>query len=160
MKITSMRAAVVTAHGCAGGSVEVRRVPLVAPPPGWVTVRLRAAGLNRLDAMMLGDAGPGEEGAIFGSDGAGVVAEIGQDPRWAALPLAVGDSVVICPSLHWGASPTAPSDDYEILGSPTSGTHAEYVCVPAENLHPDRATSPSSRRPPYRWPPSPRGGRW
>ena len=123
-------------------------------------MRLRAAGLNRLDAMMLGDAGAGEEGSIFGSDGAGVVSEIGQAPRWAWSPLAVGDSVIICPSLHWGASPTAPSDDFEILGSPTSGTHAEYVCVPAENLHPKPTTSPSSRRPPYRWRPSPRGGRW
>ena len=53
---TSMRAAVVTRHGSAFSPVEVRRVPLVGPRPGWVNVRLRAAGLNRLDAMMLGDA--------------------------------------------------------------------------------------------------------
>ncbi|WP_392545287.1 zinc-binding alcohol dehydrogenase family protein [Oryzobacter telluris] len=136
MKASRMRAAVVTTRGSAPGSVEVRRVPLLRPRPGWVTVRLRAAGLNRLDAMMLEVAGAGEQGAIFGSDGAGVVAEIGHDPRWAVSPLGVGDCVVICPSLYWGASRAAPSDEYEILGSPTSGTHAEYVCVPAENLHP------------------------
>jgi zinc-binding alcohol dehydrogenase/oxidoreductase len=133
---TSMRAAVVVPQGSDTALVQIRRVPIPRPRPGWVTVRLRAAGLNRLDAMMLAEAGVGEEGAIFGSDGAGVIAEIGADPRWVGAPLAPGASVIICPSLYWGTSPVAPSDDYEILGSPTAGTHAEYVSVPAENLHP------------------------
>jgi NADPH:quinone reductase-like Zn-dependent oxidoreductase len=93
------------------------------------------ASLNRLDAMMLERRTTEAPGAIFGSDGAGVVHELGPDVPGSS-GWAVGDPVVISPSLHWGADERFPSPAYEILGSPTHGTHAEYVAVPAANLHP------------------------
>jgi NADPH:quinone reductase-like Zn-dependent oxidoreductase len=54
----------------------------------------------------------------------------------AGLGIEVGAEVVISPSLFWGASDVAPDERYEILGSPTNGTHAEYVAVPAANVYP------------------------
>jgi len=38
--------------------------------------------------------------------------------------VAVGDEVIISPSLYWGSDERVPGPDYEILGSPTHGTHA------------------------------------
>lgn len=114
--------------------VEVRELPTPRPRDHWVTVRLRNAGLNRLDAMLLEDRHLENENAVFGADGAGTISELG-----AALEdrpgLSVGDPVIISPSLFWGSSPAAPGDYYEILGSPTNGTHAEYVTVPAANVY-------------------------
>jgi NADPH:quinone reductase-like Zn-dependent oxidoreductase len=109
-----------------------------APSPhargDWVVVRLECASLNRLDAMMLKHRTSEAPGAIFGSDGAGVVHELGPDVPTSA-GWAVGDHVIVSPSLHWGPDERCPAPEYEILGSPTHGTHAEYVAVPAANLH-------------------------
>ena len=129
-----MKAAVVS-HDPSTPPVVVRDVPMPAPAPHWVVVRLRRAALNRLDAMLLGDRSSLTAGSILGSDGAGVIASVGSalaaDPRFSA-----GDAVVISPSLFWGQDEAGPSEDFEILGSPTDGTHAEYVTVPAANVFP------------------------
>ncbi len=102
------------------------------PPDGWALVRLKRAALNRLDAMMLQDRADLPGPSILGSDGAGVVAGLGTGVQGVR----VGDEVVISPSLFWGGRPEGPGEHYEILGSPTHGTHAEMVVVPAENLVP------------------------
>lgn len=127
-----MRAAVV-GHRLADPPVAVRNVPTPAPAPGWVLVRLHAAALNRLDAMLLGNRQAEAPGTIFGADGAGTVVAVGPGCS-AAEAVQVGDEVIISPSLFWGDDPRYPSDDYEILGSPTHGTHAEFVVVPAQNV--------------------------
>lgn len=124
-----MRAAVVS-NDPATSTLSVVDWPDPSVPPGWALVELRRASLNRLDLMMVQDRadlpGPG----ILGSDGAGVVAGLGT----GVTGLAVGDEVVISPSLFWGDRQSAPGPAYEILGSPTHGTHAELVVVPAENV--------------------------
>ena len=128
-----MRAAVV---GTEPQEPPVRVMDVARPRASgdWVVVRLERASLNRLDAMMLEQRTSEAPGSIFGSDGAGVVHELGPDvptsTGWAA-----GDHVIVSPSLHWGLDERFPSPEYEILGSPTHGTHAEYVAVPAANLH-------------------------
>jgi NADPH:quinone reductase-like Zn-dependent oxidoreductase len=48
----------------------------------------------------------------------------------------LGKAVVINPSLYWGDREDAPSHQFQILGNPTSGTYAEYIVVPGENLAP------------------------
>jgi zinc-binding alcohol dehydrogenase/oxidoreductase len=119
--------------------VAVRTVDMPALRPYWALVRVHHAALNRLDAMMIANRSDQPPGAVFGSDGAGVVVELGPafTPALPQVPgVAVGAEVVISPSLLWGADPTAPGERYEILGSPTRGTHAEYVTVPAANLFP------------------------
>lgn len=128
-----MRAAVTNVDPSAA-PVEVREVPRPVPAPGWAVVRLERAALNRLDAMLLSARTNEAPGTIFGADGAGVVEEV--DAQASGTTIAVGDEVIISPSLFWGDAEHAPGDQYEILGSPTNGTHAELVAVPAGNLHP------------------------
>ena len=115
--------------------LTINEVPVPVPRPHWVTVRLEAAALNRLDAMMLAHREDEAPGTIYGSDGAGVIVELGESLTPSA-DLSLGTEVVISPSLFWGTSNVAPSGSYEILGSPTHGTHAEYVTVPAANVYP------------------------
>ena len=115
--------------------VRVMDVPRPHASGDWSVVRLERASLNRLDAMMLERRSAEAPGAIFGSDGAGVIHELGPDVPPSA-GWTVGDHVILSPSLHWGQDERFPSDEYEILGSPTHGTHAEYVAVPAANLYP------------------------
>ncbi len=43
---------------------------------------------------------------------------------------------MIDPALHWGDDERAASAEFDILGSPTEGTFAERVVVPAANVHP------------------------
>jgi len=126
-----MKAAVVETDPTAP-PMDVREVPNPQPTRDMVVVRVQRAALNRLDAMMLENRTEEAPGTIFGSDGAGSVTAIGPDAR---TDIAVGDSVVISPSLYWGPDERIPGPDYEILGSPTHGTHAEYVAVPAANVH-------------------------
>lgn len=124
-----MRAAVVSSDPTRE-ALSVTDWPDPVPPDGWALVRLKRAALNRLDAMMLEDRAELPGPSILGSDGAGVVEGLGPGVRGIHL----GDEVLISPSLFWGAQPHAPGERYEILGSPTHGTHAEMVVVPAENI--------------------------
>lgn len=126
-----MRAAVVGTDPTAP-PLDVRDVPDPEANGDRVVVRLKRAALNRLDAMMLETRTDEAPGSIFGSDGAGTVAALGPDVKSG---VAVGDEVIIAPSLHWGADERVPGADYEILGSPTNGTHAQLVAVPAANVH-------------------------
>ena len=123
--------------------VRVMDVPRPHASGDWAVVRLERASLNRLDAMMLERRSAEAPGAIFGSDGAGVIHELGPDVPPSA-GWTVGDHVILSPSLHWGQDERFPSAEYEILGSPTHGTHAEYVAVPAANLYPKPRTSHGS----------------
>lgn len=129
-----MRAAVVTPPS-ADRPVSVEVVPDPSPPSYWVTVELRHAALNRLDALMLAARTTEETGAVLGSDGAGTIRALG-DGLTPSPGMSVGDEVLILPSLFWGPSPVAPGPSYQILGSPTNGTHAELVVVPAANVYP------------------------
>jgi NADPH:quinone reductase-like Zn-dependent oxidoreductase len=99
--------------------------------PGWVTVRVLAAGLNRNDSMNIGSRTSRSAASVIGADGAGVVAEVGG----AVTGWEVGDEVVVLPSLWWGASDLHPGERFEILGDVTAGTFAEYVTVPAGNVY-------------------------
>lgn len=125
-----MRAAVTTTIPT-DRPVRVTDWPDPALPPGWALVQLRAAALNRLDQMLLDNRSSLPGPSILGSDGAGTVTAIGE-----GADVEIGTEVVISPSLYWGAGDHAPHEDYEILGSPTHGTHAQLVAVPAENLYP------------------------
>lgn len=132
-----MKAAVVNTDP-SQPAVAVKDVPAPHPDPHWVVVKLHASALNRLDAMMLSDRETEAPGAIYGADGAGVIVELGE----ALAPesgLSVGSEVIVSPSLFWGQNESAPSNLYQILGSPTHGTHAEFVVIPAANAFPKPA---------------------
>ncbi len=116
-----------------GGPEQLRyeEVPTPAPGPGEVLIQLKAAALNRRDVwirmgMQMADRLP----LIPGSDGAGLVAQVGA----GVGHVKVGEAVVINPSLQWGDREDRPSPSFKILGGPDPGTYAEFIVVPAENV--------------------------
>jgi zinc-binding alcohol dehydrogenase/oxidoreductase len=106
-------------------------VPTPKPNSGAVLVQIKAAALNHRDIWIIQGLYPNiKVPAILGSDGAGIVSEVGKgvDKKW------VGAEVIINPSLNWGDNPDVQQRDYRILGVPVDGTHAEYVVVPESNI--------------------------
>ena len=111
----------------------VKEVPDPSPGENEVLVELKAAALNRRDLWILDGLYPGiTTDVVLGSDGAGVVLEVGGGLS-ANL---VGQEVIINPGWHWGASDRAQSEEFRILGMPENGTFAERICVPVEYVYP------------------------
>lgn len=100
-------------------------------PPGWVLIRVARAALNHNDALWVDerDLLPGP--SVIGSDAAGTVVTVADD----VTTVRVGSEVVVLPSLWWGDAEHAPGPDFQLLGHPTQGTHAELLAVPAENVY-------------------------
>jgi NADPH:quinone reductase-like Zn-dependent oxidoreductase len=69
---------------------------------------------------------------VLGSDGAGVVSAVGAGVEG----IAVGDEVVVNPSLDWGPSEEAGGPRFRILGVPDQGTFAERIVVAAYQVRP------------------------
>src|SRR2546429_322244 len=121
---------------CAGPS-PVFAVDSVADPEpraGEIVVEIRAAALNRRDAWLWQQTEL-DLPVTLGSDGAGIVASVGE----GVVDVREGDEVVINPALCWGGSEEAAGPAFEILGVPRPGTLAELVAVPAENVQPKAA---------------------
>lgn len=111
-------------------------VPNPHAAPGEAVVRLHAAALNHRDVWIKQGAYAGLRFPIVpGSDGAGVVTEVGPgvDDSW------LGREVIINPSLDWGHDPRAQEPRFSILGMPRDGTLAEYISIPATQLAPKPA---------------------
>ena len=123
-----MRALVLEGHGIERARLRDWADP--KPGPGQVLIRLRAAALNHRDLWACRGWREGAAAGVLGSDGAGVVAELGEGVREPPL----GAEVVINPSLHWAAHERFPGPEFEILGRPSDGTFAEAVVVPGENV--------------------------
>lgn len=121
------------------GGPEVLRLEEVEDPrpgPGEVTVRLRAAALNRRDYWIrIGQYAGMRLPVIPGADGAGVIHDVGEGVDHSRL----GQEVVIDPALNWGDDPNAQGKDFRILGLPDDGTYAQIVRVPVENVQPKPA---------------------
>lgn len=112
-------------------SLQIQEVPYPQPGAGEATVALKAAALNHRDVWIIQGLYAGiKTPIILGSDGAGVVQEVGEgvEKSW------VGKAVIINPSLDWGDNPRVQGKNYRILGLPDDGTQAEYVKVPAGNI--------------------------
>ena len=132
-----MKAVVFYEHGELD-KVQYTDVPEPQIGPDEVLLEVKAAALNRLDLWVL--AGwPGlnlKLPHIMGSDGAGVVAQVGAN----VSNVAVGDCVAVNPSLgsdsdYFGQRGLDNmSDNFAILGEHVDGFFAEYAAVPARNL--------------------------
>ncbi len=112
--------------------VQLIDAPVPTPGTGEVLVKLQAAALNHRDVFIQQGLYPGIKlPVILGSDGAGVVAEVGEgvDPVWR------GQAVVINPAMHWGDNPKFYGPDFRILGMPDNGTFAEYIAVNLKFIH-------------------------
>ena len=104
--------------------------PIIAP--GEALVKIKAAAPNRRDYWIaVGKYAGIKYPTILGSDGAGIVAEVGSDSDKHLI----GKEVIINPGYVWGDDPNFQSDDFKILGLPADGTFAEYVKVQAQHLH-------------------------
>ncbi|MDB4926106.1 zinc-binding dehydrogenase [Mucilaginibacter sp.] len=104
--------------------------PILAP--GEVLIKIKAAALNRRDYWItIGKYAGLKYPAILGSDGAGVVTEIGEgvESTW------LNKEVIINPANNWGEHEEFQSANFKILGLPDDGTFAEYVKTRAEYLY-------------------------
>jgi NADPH:quinone reductase-like Zn-dependent oxidoreductase len=115
------------------GNLRIETIPDPEPGEGEILVNVKHAAFNRRDVFITQGLYPGIElPRTLGSDGAGVVAALGPG---VAGP-AVGTAVLIDPMLGWGPDPGMWAAGNSILGMPHDGTFAEYVLVPAQNVHP------------------------
>lgn len=114
-------------------NLRIESIPDPTPGEGEILVRITRAALNRRDVFISQGLYPGISlPRTLGSDGTGVVAALGPD---VAGP-AVDTPVVIDPMLNWGPDPHLwDPQGSGLLGMPHDGTFAEYVVVPAQNVH-------------------------
>jgi zinc-binding alcohol dehydrogenase/oxidoreductase len=111
---------------------SIESVEQPQPAGGQVLVKLKAASINRRDVWIKQGNYPRlQYPSIMGSDGAGIVSAVGQgvDSKW------IGRDVLINPSLYWGDQRAGQGPDFQILGIPSQGTFAGYICVPASNIY-------------------------
>ena len=98
--------------------------PSPEPGSGQVTVKLKAAALNRRDYWIIQGLYPGIRcPVILGSDGAGI-ADFKEK------------EVIINPGYNWGDRQEVQGNDFKILGMPDDGTFAEEIVVPQQQLFP------------------------
>ena len=112
-------------------SLKVARIPVPIPGRGEALIKLKATALNHRDLWIIqGLYAKIKLPVVLGSDGTGIVEQVGQgvEQNW------IGKAVIINPALDWGNSPASQQKDFRILGMPDNGTQAEYVAIPVENL--------------------------
>lgn len=96
-----------------------------------VRVKLKAAALNKRDHWIsIGKYPNIKNDVVLGSDGAGVIDQIGDGVSKTWLDKAV----IINPNINWGDNLSVQGADYNILGMPTNGTFAEYVVVNIDRI--------------------------
>jgi zinc-binding alcohol dehydrogenase/oxidoreductase len=123
----------------AAGAVENLRIedaPQPIPAPGEVLVRVHASAFNRRDLAIATGKHPNLTlPCVLGADGAGVVEAAG-DGAHAHL---IGREVVLYPARAWGESERSYGPQFRVLGMPDPGAFADYICMPAEDVHPKPA---------------------
>ena len=96
------------------------------PVKDQVLIKLKYAALNHRDLWLMQEQSQHfPNGIVLGSDGSGIVEDVGED----ADPLLTGAEVVINPSIDWGNNPVVQGDAFSILGFPNNGTFAEYIVI-------------------------------
>ncbi len=97
-----------------------------------VLVKLAYAAINHRDIYISKGLYAGiQTPCILGSDGAGIIEEVGGalNEDW------IGKEVIINPNINWGENENFKANTYQILGMPTNGTFAEYVKVNIDRVH-------------------------
>jgi NADPH:quinone reductase-like Zn-dependent oxidoreductase len=133
-----MKAVVITEHGELD-KVKLTDIAKPRPGAGEVLVQVKSSALNHLD-IWVRKGRPGvtlQMPHILGSDGAGVVSEVGTGVEGVA----VGDEVLVNPGLSCGKCEFCGRGEqsecvlFSIIGLGKQGTFAEYVAVPAGNVY-------------------------
>lgn len=113
--------------------LAIADVPTPTPQAGEVLVKVHCAALNHRDQWCRVNKYPNiRYPSILGSDACGTVAQVGEGVN----NLWVGKRVLLNPNVGWGDNLAYPDYNYTILGMPTNGTLAEYVCLPAHRAVP------------------------
>ena len=121
--LTLMRAALATRTG--GPEVlEYAEVEVPAPGPGQVLVKVAAAGVNFLDTYYRAGVYPRPLPMVLGAEGAGVVAEVGED----VSGLAAGDHVA------WADGNAGAYAEYDVI-------EADRLVAVPEGLDPETAAA-------------------
>ncbi len=107
-------------------SLSLEAIKKFRPVKDQVLVRLHNAALNHRDIWTWREqtnlpSGP----VILGSDGCGVIENVGED----ADPLLIGLEVIINPSLEWGTNSIVQGNSFKILGYPDNGTFSDYIVI-------------------------------
>jgi NADPH:quinone reductase-like Zn-dependent oxidoreductase len=132
-----MKAIYFSEHG--GAEVlQYGELPTPEAKPGEVLVRLEAAALNHVD-LLVRKGIPGLEPPlphILGSDGAGVVASLGEGVEsWeTGQRVVINGNICLEEDEFTRAGQENLCDSWELLGETIHGTYAQYVSVPAGNL--------------------------
>ena len=112
--------------------LHVEDIPVPKPAPGEILVNVKRAAINRRDVFITQGLYPGIElPKTLGSDACGTVAAFGEGAKGPGQ----GTRVVIDPTMNWGDDERVWRRDGGVLGMPREGTFAEYVVVPAQNVH-------------------------
>jgi len=122
------------------GVLRFEDAPKPEPGPNEVLVQIKAAALNHLDVWVR--SGQRERNIplphIPGSDGSGVIAEVGKDVQ----KFKPGERVLISPGISCGHCEYCKRGtdnlcrEYRVLGVRENGTYAEFVKLPSENVLP------------------------
>ena len=132
-----MKALLIHQHG---GMEQIRFEEIDDPEigPGLVRVKTKATSLNHLDLHVVGGL-PGRDLAmphVLGSDGAGLVDEIGE----GVDRFSIGDRVMLNAVLSCGKCEFCVEGQHSLciklrlVGEHSSGTHGQYFIVPGANL--------------------------
>lgn len=110
-------------------ALRLEEIPDPVPPPGWLTLDVKAASVNHLDVWVRKGLPGAPYPITLGSDAAGVVRE-------------TGERVLLNPGLSCGACEFCARGDkpmcreYRIFGEHRDGTQADVVVAPRANLIP------------------------
>ena len=112
-------------------SLEDVAIPELGPDEALV--QIKAAGINKRDWWIWKGQYAGLKfPIILGSDGCGIVKEVGRQvsSSWK------GKEVIIYPASDWGDNESYQGKAFKILGLPENGCFAEYVKVKKSMLYP------------------------
>ena len=90
-----------------------------------VRIKVKIVGLNHRDLATINGRDKTSKPLIIGSDGAGIISEIGSE----VTLFNVGDEVIVNPSIGWLNNTPAPPDNFQIIGNPTHGTFSEEFII-------------------------------
>ncbi len=120
-------------------ALSYREVPTPRPGPGELLVRVRAAGVNRLDVWIRNGTYPVPYPHVLGADVAGEVEEAGPGTSGRFSP---GDRIVVYPGLSCGTCAACRQgkesfcESLGLLGRERWGGYGERLAVPESLLFP------------------------